>query len=119
LSIHKADITCRHIVTAREKTFHMENLKPYFGSLTAAYEAGKCDDDQYVILDIIDYRGSTEARSEMEFCIQFEDDDLVWLRYNSDLASSAPFQDYISKNRELEPLTLTSAQWKVAKSQYN
>ncbi|MFN9915727.1 MAG: hypothetical protein ACK53L_24260, partial [Pirellulaceae bacterium] len=51
LSIHKADITCKHIVTAKEKTFHMDNLKPYFGSLTEAYEAAKCDDDQYVILD--------------------------------------------------------------------
>ena len=55
----------------------------------------------------------------MEFYIQFEDDDLVWLRYNSDLASSAPFKDYISKHRELEPLKLTSAQWRIAKSRYN
>lgn len=119
LSIHKADITCKHIVTAKEKTFHMEHLKPYFGSLTEAYEAGKYDDDQYVILNIIDYRGSPEIRSEMEFYIQFEDEDSVWLRYNSDLASSAPFQDYVSKHRELEPLTLTSTQWRIAKSRYN
>ena len=27
LSIYKADITCKHIVTAKEKTFHMEHLK--------------------------------------------------------------------------------------------
>jgi hypothetical protein len=119
LFIHKADITCRHIVTTKERVFHMENLKPYFGSLAEAYDAGKCDDDQHVILNIIDYRGDPETRSEMEFYIQFEKDDAIWLRYNSDLASSTPFQNYILMHRELEPLTVTSAQWRIAKSQYN
>ena len=117
--IHKADITCRHIVTAKERVFHMENLKPYFGSLAEAYDAGKCDDDQHVILDIIDYRGDPETRSLMEFFVHFEGDEKVWLRYNPDLSSSTPFQNYILAHRELEPLTMTSAEWRLLKSQYN
>jgi hypothetical protein len=118
-NVYKADITCRHIVTAKEKVFHMEHLKPFVGSLKEAFEAAKSDDDQYVIRKIIDYRGEPKTRSEMEFLVHFEDNDTVWLKYNQDLASSAPFQDYISTHRELEPLTLNASQWLHMRSRYN
>ncbi len=88
----------------------MEHLKPFTGSLEEAFDAARSDDDQYVIVKIVDYRGDPEIRSEMEFFVHFEDDDIVWIRYNTDLASSIPFQDYISMHRELEPLTVTSAE---------
>ncbi len=61
----------------------MENLKHYFGSLAEAYEAGEYDDDQYVILDIIDYRGSPETRSEMEFYVRFEKYDTTQYGYDT------------------------------------
>ena len=96
-----------------------DNLKPFIGSLKEAFEAAKSDDDQYVILKIIDYRGEPRTRSDMEFLVHFEDNDTVWLKYNQDLASSTPFQHYISTHRELEPLTLTSAEWKLKRAQYN
>jgi hypothetical protein len=117
--VYKADISCKHIVTGKLKVYHMEHLKPFIGSLEEAFDAARSDDDQYVIVKIVDYRGDPEIRSEMEFFVHFEDGDIVWLRYNTDLASSIPFQDYVSMHRELEPLTLTSAEWKITKSRYN
>ena len=119
ISVCKADISCKHIVTGKEKVFHMEHLKPFIGSLKDAFDAAKSDDDQYVIVEIIDYRGDPDNRSNMEFLIHFEDDEIVWLRYNADLSSSTPFQVYISSHRELEPLTLTAAEWKITRSRYN
>ena len=55
----------------------------------------------------------------MEFFVHFEDNDKVWLRYNPDLASSTPFQNYASMHRELEPLTLTASEWILTRSRYN
>jgi hypothetical protein len=117
--IHKADITCKHIVTAKEKVFHMDNLKPYIGSLDEAYKAAQTDDDQYVILSVMDYRGEPSARSFMEFLVRFEGDEDLWVQYSSDLASAAPFQEYISLHPELEPLTMSAIKWKQKSAEYN
>jgi hypothetical protein len=119
LSVHKADITCSHMVTAKQKVFHMDNLKPFMGSTMDAYNAAKADDDQYVILEILDYRGEPEKRSDMEFLIVFEGNEKIWLRYNADLVSSAPFQHYCRLHAELEPITMTLREWKVRSVSYN
>jgi len=117
--IHKADITCKHIVTAKEKVFHMDNLKPYMGSLDEAYKAAQTDDDQYVILSVMDYRGEPSARSFMEFSVRFEGDEDLWVQYSSDLASAAPFHEYISLHPELEPLTMSATKWRQRSAEYN
>jgi hypothetical protein len=119
VSIHKADVTCKHIVTAKQKVYHMENLKPFIGSLDEAYKAAQADDDQYVILSIIDYRGEPRTRSFMEFLVRFEGDEDVWLQYSADLASATPFQDYILLHPELEPLTMSTAEWRLKSAEYN
>lgn len=119
VSVHKADVTCKHIVTAKEKVFHMDDLKPFIGSLPAAYSAAQCDDDQYIIEGIIDYYGDPLRRSSMEFLVLFEGNDEVWVRYNIDLAASSPFQQYVKSQPELEPLTVTSETWRQMNADYN
>jgi hypothetical protein len=118
-SVHKADITCKHIVTAKMKVFHMENIKLFVGSADEAYKAAQTDDDQFIIESIIDYRGDPGKRSGMTFLVLFEDNDQVWLQYNADFASTAPFECYCRSIRELEPLTMSEKQWRILKSQYN
>jgi hypothetical protein len=90
--VYKADITCKHMVTGKVKVVHMENLKPFFGSTSEAYRAAMCDDDQYLIENIIGYTGDPERRSSMSFLVLFEDGDQIYVPYNQDLANSGPFQ---------------------------
>ena len=49
----------------------------------------------------------------------FEDGDKVWLEYNSDLAAAAPFQVFCSSRSDLEPLTMSAAEWKLKRAEYN
>jgi hypothetical protein len=118
-SVHKADLTCYHLVTGKKRVLHMDNVKPYFGSKEDAYRAAQVDDDQYVINRIIDYMGETIKRSKMEFLVLFEDEDCVWIAYNRDLASSAPFETYCRSLPELEPLLYTEKEWRLRSSQLN
>jgi len=118
-SVHKADIMCKHMVTGKERTFHMANLKPFIGSAADAYVAAKTDDDQHVIIAILDYLGDPERRLTMKFLVQFEGNEDIWLDYNSDLADSKPFADYCQQHAELEPLTMTARDWKQKKREYN
>ena len=118
-AIHKADVTCSHIVTGRQKIFHMDDIKMFIGSSREAYDAAKSDDDQYVITSIIDYRGEPLTRTTMEFYVEFEGSEKLWLPYNADLASSSPFQSYCYACPELEPLTMTVKEWDVCRREYN
>ena len=92
-SVYKSDIACKHIVTGKEKVFHMENLKPFVGDFDEAYHAAKTDDDQFLIITILDYVGEPEKRSDMRFFVKFEGSEDLWLDYNQDLANSKPFLD--------------------------
>ena len=118
-STHKADISCKHIVTGKVRTVHMEHLKPYFGSKEEAYKAALTDDNQYVIRMIHTYMGDPELRSEMKFRVEFEDGDIRWLPFNQDLATSAPFVAFCSSKPELEPLTHTVEEWRKQKKVIN
>ena len=117
--VHKADISCKHIVTAKQKVFHMDDVKMFIGSREEAYKAAKTDDDQYVIKEIIDYKGDPDTRSFMHFLVLFEDDDEVWLQYNTDLALTSQFESYCKCNPELEPLTMSEKEWRARNSDYN
>ena len=118
-SVHKADVTCSHMVTGVSKTFHMGDLKPFIGDTKAAYDAAKTDDDQYVILRIDDYSGEPEKRTSMKFHILFEDGDLKWVDYSADLFAATPFQDYCKRCPELESLTMSEKEWRSARARYN
>jgi len=118
-SVYKADVTCSHLVTGKEKVFHMEHLKPYFGERKDAYKAALADDDQFVVENILDYRGDSMKRSQMEFLVLFEDGDELWILFNQDLAASAPFREFCQSLPELEPLLFTEKDWRVRQSSYN
>ena len=119
IAVYKADITCKHIVTSKLKVFHMDDVKLFIGSAEDAYKAAQTDDDQYVIRSIVDHRGDPEKRSLMSFLVLFEDDDRVWLEFNADFASTAPYELYCRGIHELEPLTMSEKEWKKYRSQLN
>ena len=118
-SVNKADISCVHVVTMKQKVFHMSHLKPFFGSKEDEYRVAKTDDDQYRICSIREYKGDPEKRTKMDFLVLFEFDDERWLPYSTDLASSGPFKEYCLSLPELEPLTMSEKEWRVKKAEYN
>ena len=118
-SVHKADVTCSHIVTGKSRTIHMEHVKPFFGSKAEAFQAAKVDDQQHLIVRILDYRGEPEKRSTMFFLVEFEENDVLWLDYNADLAASKPFELYCLGLPQLEPLLYTERAWRTRKASLN
>lgn len=118
-AIHKADISCSHIVTGKEKVFYMEHVKPFFGTREDAYKVALTDDDQYVIKEIKTYRGDPSRRSLMSFLVLFDDGDEVWVNYKPDLVSSLPFEEFCRKTAELEPLLHTDREWRGIQSRLN
>ena len=117
--VHRADLTCRHIVTGRVRTVHMDNVKPFFGNSEAAFRAAMTDDDQFIVREIKAYMGDPELRSNMQFEVLFEDADCMWIPYNQDLVSSAPFENFCRIRPELMSLLYTVAEWKKRRSQIN
>lgn len=117
--IHKSDLTAKHIVTGKVRTVHMQHVQLYFGSSADAYQAAMSDDDQYIIRAISNYKGDPESRSKMHFLVLFEDNDEIWLPYNLDLISSAPFQRFCESKPELQPLLHTVKAWNDMKKLIN
>jgi hypothetical protein len=117
--VYKADITCKHIVTGKIREVHMEHLKPFFGTTDDAYRAAMTDDDQHMIHNISNYKGDPELRSGMEFKVLFADGDDIWLPYNQDLASSAPFVQFCQSRTELKCLLYTVEEWKKIRKETN
>jgi hypothetical protein len=97
----------------------MEHLKPFFGTTDDAYRAAMTDDDQHMIHNISNYKGDPELRSGMEFKVLFADGDDIWLPYNQDLASSAPFVQFCQSRTELKCLLYTVEEWKKIRKETN
>jgi hypothetical protein len=55
----------------------------------------------------------------MDFLVLFEGDEQLWLPYSLDLASAEPFKKYVLSCPELEPLTMSAADWKSKRSSCN
>ena len=61
------------------REYHVERLKPFFGTGTEAVELAQRDNDQFDVERILAYRGDPETRTTMEFNVLFRSGDVVWL----------------------------------------
>jgi hypothetical protein len=103
----KNDVTCRHVVMQTTHIFHLDRLKPFFGSLIEAQAMGKLDDNQYDIVSINHYVGNPHLRTSMAFNVTFNTGlttETVDLTYNADFASSSQFREYVNGIPFLFPL---------------
>jgi hypothetical protein len=94
----------------------MDRVKPFFGSPADAFEIGKRDNDQFVILSINYFRGNPRVRTSLFFNITFENETCN-RGYNADLANTSQFQSFIQRDPTLFPLHFTATQAKVKISQ--
>jgi len=100
----KNDVTCKHLVLGHVKVYHVTRLKVFHGSHEEAYRAAMLDNDQYLIREIIAYRGEPNTRSTMEFEVVFEDNSVVWLPWTKDLFDSVPYENFCRTKPELFPV---------------
>jgi hypothetical protein len=76
-------------------------------SRNEAFKVAQLDDDEYLVVDIVGYKGVPMKRSTMSFLVKFEDEvEPIWVDYSADLASNEKFQEYCKSIRCLEILLM-------------
>jgi hypothetical protein len=109
VSQHKNDIVCKHLVIGSIHTFHIERLKPFFGSSSDAFRMAMLDHDQHVVDRIISYLGDPLVRTTCEFEVAFADGTVSWLPYSKDIADTIAFETFVRSRPELFPLVYSAA----------
>jgi hypothetical protein len=84
----KDEIEGRHLALGAIKFLLVERLKIFVGSKEDAFKLAMEDADQYLIDRITAWKGNPSVRTEMEFEVVFNDDDIVWKHWDQDLATT-------------------------------
>ena len=108
----KNAVSCKHVIQGYIKNFDVERLKIFHGDLEAAKKVAIIDNDQYTIRTIHSYRGDPMNRRTMDFLIEYEDGDKIWIPWSKDLFDSIPYEKYCRSVPELTPLVYTVEGWK-------
>ena len=105
VSQEKNDVACRHLVLMSEHIFHVDRLKPFFGSKQDAFDMAKLDRNQFFIQSIEFFRGNPHKRHSMAFGVLFEyETEVIVVPYSQDIADTSQFQDYVHRCQYLFPL---------------
>ena len=105
------DVRVEHIVMKTLDTFHMDRLKPFFGSMAEAIALAKLDNNQYDIASINYFTGNPHLRTSMSFNVTFNLGhalETLDIPYNNDLACAQQFIDFVAHMPYLFPLTSTA-----------
>jgi len=117
----KDEVECRHLALGSIKKLLVERLKLFVGSKDDAFKLAMEDADQFLINRITAWKGNPAVRTEMEFEVLFSDNDIVWKRWDQDLAETVQFEEYCRENLELHlllfPVRRTAAESKVLRDQ--
>jgi hypothetical protein len=105
----KNDVEVRHMSTSLISTFYVADLKAFFGSREDAKKLASIDADQFVIRQLLAFRGDPLLRTSMYFLVEFEDNDRVWLPWSKDLQDSLPYEHYCRLHKCLKPLIGSAA----------
>ncbi len=109
----KNTVSCRHVIQGYIKEFDVERLKIFHGDLEEAKRVALIDSDQYVIKQILAYRGDPLTRTTMDFLTEYEDGEIIWKHWTKDLFDSIPYEKYCRSIPELTPLVHTVEQAKA------
>lgn len=83
-------MTCRHANTGTVQVFHLDRVKPFYGSLEESQKLAQVDYQQFIISSIVAYQGDPHLRSKMEFLIHYEDGTIGGKSLDKDLFDSHP-----------------------------
>ena len=96
-----------HCSNNKEDVFPVEKLVIFDNSRNEAFKVAQLDEDEYLVVDIVGYKGVPMKRSTMSFLVKFEDEvEPIWVDYSADLASNEKFQEYCKSIRCLEILLM-------------
>ena len=84
LKVNSNDYTCVHVTERNEKVFHVDMLKPYYGTMAMAERAALLDKDMHVVVAVSAYCGDPWAPLGCEFLLHYEDGSDLWLKYKDD-----------------------------------
>ena len=91
------DISCRHVNLGHIETFPVDRCKFFHGNKEAAQKVAIWDQRQYVVKELLAYRGDPETRTTMEFLVLYEDGDKCWITHCNDLTRSEAFLEYVKR----------------------
>ena len=83
-------VEIRHIATHEIKNVHITRLKMYHGDRAAGYETALRDADQYVVIEILAWRGTVTERSCMWFKVYYADGDILWQEWSRESQQRIP-----------------------------
>ena len=112
----KNDIECRHLAMGNIVKLHVDRVQLFHGNREDAVKMAKVDADQMTIVVITGYQGDPCRRSTLVFETVFEDGDILWLPWNSDIVSSVQFEDFCRAWQQLNCLLFSA---KEAQRQVN
>ena len=104
---YKNDVAVKHIVLHTEGVFHVERLKPFFGTEEQALEIAAHDQHQFKITSINYFTGNPFVRSSMSFNVTFSDG-TIDLPYGSDFIYSQQYEQYVNALPILFPLRFSA-----------
>ena len=117
----KDEVEGRHLALGSIKLLLVERLKIFVGSKDDAFKLAMEDADQFLVDRITAWKGNPALRTEMEFEVVFSDGDVVWKRWDQDLATTVQFEDYCRQHPELQlllyPVRRTAAEAKTLRDQ--
>jgi hypothetical protein len=110
VSQHKNDVQVRSLVFDNIVTFNIDHLKLFIGAEHEARTMAMLDKNQYLITEILAYRGDPAKRSTCLFLIQFDDGDLIWVPYSRDITETQQFETFCNARSELYLLLFSAAE---------
>lgn len=103
--------------------FQVKDLIIFIGTDEEALEAARYDESQYVIKQILGYKGTPEKRNEMMFLVIYDDGDQLWTDFKN-ISDTLQFEYYINTiNRDnimkylLSPATAMTMEYATFRKQ--
>ena len=94
-------VEIRHIATHEIRNVHVTRLKMYHGGRAAGYKTALRDADQYVVVEILAWRGTVTERSCLWVKVHYADGDILWQEWSRDLDNSAAYSNFIHREKPL------------------
>ena len=67
------------------------------------------DDDQFRVKWILSYKGDPATRTTMEFYVEWQDGDKLWVPWRRDIVETTAFETFCTVNRELQYLLIPAS----------
>ena len=81
----------------------------YDGSREEAMDLAMRDNDEFVIVEFLRFRGNPATRSTVEYFISFSDGTQVWLPWTPSLSQTVPYETFCQSDPMLQPLLHSTA----------